>query len=103
MMTDSDKNLMDDDDTDSFEALESRLRTPYKKKPSPLVEDNKENNMNESGIEPINETVAETVEEEVQEVPRTPLVKSVSSSDVSSTEVPDVPIVIGDYNIVLII
>ena len=98
MMTDSDKNLMDDDDTDSFEALESRLRTPYKKKPSPLVEDNKEN-MNESGIEPINETVAETVEE----VPRTPLVKSVSSSDVSSTQVPDVPVVIGDYNNVLII
>ena len=59
MMTDSDKNLMDDDDTDSFEALESRLRTPYKKRPSPLVEEKNENH-DESGIEPINETVTET-------------------------------------------
>ena len=75
MMTDSDKNLMDDDDTDSFEALESRLKTPYKKRPSPLVEEKKEeNNENhdESGIEPINETVREAVageeEEDVVEV-----------------------------------
>ena len=75
MMTDSDKNLMDDDDTDSFEALESRLKTPYKKRPSPLVEEKKEeNNENhdESGIEPINETVVEAVageeEEDVVEV-----------------------------------
>ena len=50
MMTDSDKDLMDDDDTDSFEALESRLRTPYKKRPSTLVEDKNENH-DESGIE----------------------------------------------------
>ena len=76
MMTDSDKNLMDDDDTDSFEALESRLKTPYKKRPSPLLEEKKkeENNENhdESGIEPINESVVEAVpgeeEEDVVEV-----------------------------------
>ena len=120
MMTDSDKNLMDDDDTDSFEALESRLRTPYKKRPSPLVEETKENH-DESGIEPINETVTEVVvEEEVVEkevveeeekekvvapgtpvseadcvpvcVPRTPLVKSVSNADISQTPLAEVPL-----------
>ena len=69
MMTDKDKDLMDDDDTDSFEALESRLRTPYKKRPSPLVEEKNENH-DESGIEPINETLTETeaVAEEGEEV-----------------------------------
>ena len=158
MMTDSDKNLMDDDDTDSFEALESRLKTPYKKRPSPLVEEKKEeNNENhdESGIEPINETVVEAVageeeedvvevqkvveeqmvqelvqeeeqeehkeeqeeqkEQEEQEeqkeeaeaapvtpmsestcvplsVPRTPLVKSASNSDISRTPLVEVPL-----------
>ena len=150
MMTDSDKNLMDDDDTDSFEALESRLKTPYKKRPSPLVEEKKEeNNENhdESGIEPINETVVEAVageeeedvvevqkvveeqmvqelvqEEEQEEhkeehkeeqkeeveaapatpvseatcvplsVPRTPLVKSASNSNISRTPLVEVPL-----------
>ena len=115
MMTDSDKNLMDDDDTDSFEALESRLRTPYKKRPSPLVEEKNENH-DESGIEPINETVTETegvgeevVKEEVvavaapatplpepacvgDSVPRTPLVKSASNSDISGSPPAEVPL-----------
>ena len=92
MMTESDKNLMDEDDTDSFEALESRLKTPHKKKPSPLAEEKKENNMDESGIEPIIDTLTETDREEVCDVPRTPLVKSVSSSDISSPPVADVPL-----------
>ena len=109
MMTDSDKDLMDDDDTDSFEALESRLRTPYKKRPSPLVEEKNENH-DESGIEPINETLTETeaVAEEVEEVapgsppsepaclpdstPRTPLGKSASNSDISRSPLAEVPL-----------
>ena len=109
MMTDKDKDLMDDDDTDSFEALESRLRTPYKKRPSPLVEEKNENH-DESGIEPINETLTETeaVAEEVEEVapgsppsepacvpnstPRTPLVKSASNSDISRSPLAEVPL-----------
>ena len=90
MMTESDKNLMDDDDTDSFEALETRLKTPHKKKPSPLAEENKENIMNESGVEPIKET--EEDREEAGEVPSTPLVKSVSTSDISSSHVADIPL-----------
>ena len=111
-MTDKDKDLMDDDDTDSFEALESRLRTPCKKRPSPLVEENNENH-DESGIEPINETLTETeaFAEEVEEVeevapssppseptcvpnstPRTPLVKSASNSDISRSPLAEVPL-----------
>ena len=113
MMTDSDKDLMDDDDTDSFEALESRLRTPYKKKPSPLVEEKNENH-DESGIEPINVTDTDPGAEEVEKeeevvevspatplsvpacvadsVPRTPLVKSASNSDISLSPPAEVPL-----------
>ena len=56
MMTDNDRNCANDDDTESFEALESRMRTPYKQKPSALVD--KENTpANVSGVEPINDTI----------------------------------------------
>ena len=61
MMTDNDRNCANDDDTESFEALESRMRTPYKQKPSALARaEDKENtpaNGNVSGVEPINDTM----------------------------------------------
>ena len=61
MMNEDDKKCANDDDTMSFEALENRLRTPYKKQgQSKLAECNKENeaetendSINLSGVEPI--------------------------------------------------
>ena len=60
MMTDNDRNCANDDDTESFEALESRMRTPYKQKPSALAraEDKENTPANVSGVEPINDTIA---------------------------------------------
>ena len=59
MMTDNDRNCANDDDTESFEALESRMRTPYKQKPSALAraEDKENTPANVSGVEPINDTI----------------------------------------------
>ena len=59
MMTDNDRNCANDDDTESFEALESRMRTPYKQKPSALarLEDKENTPANVSGVEPINDTI----------------------------------------------
>ena len=64
MMNDDDKQCANEDDTDSFEALESRLKTPYKSVPSNLVfepppqldddKENKEDN-NVSGVEALND------------------------------------------------
>ena len=59
MMTDNDRNCANDDDTESFEALESRMRTPYKQKSSALarLEDKENTPANVSGVEPINDTI----------------------------------------------
>merc|ERR1719342_808735 len=53
MMNENDKKYINDDDTFSFEALEDRLRTPYKVKASVAEKENDPNNV--SGIEPIEE------------------------------------------------
>ena len=62
MMTENDRDCVNDDDTMSFEALESRMRTPYKESQrTPRVIEDKENTpSNLSGIEPImmNDTLA---------------------------------------------
>ena len=65
MMNENDKKFVNDDDTDSFEALENRLRTPYKKKASNLIVENKENDPNDvSGIEPMNDSQSKSVNAE---------------------------------------
>ena len=64
-MNDNDKKFANEDDTDSFEALENRLRTPYKKTPSNLIVESKENDPNDvSGIEPMNDSQSKSVIEE---------------------------------------
>ena len=58
MMTDNDRDCANDDDTMSFEALESRMRTPYKGS-AKMMEDKENTPSNLSGIEPImNNTIA---------------------------------------------
>ena len=62
MMTENDRDCVNDDDTMSFEALESRMRTPYKESQRTLrvIEDKENTPSNLSGIEPImmNDTIA---------------------------------------------
>ena len=58
MMTDNDRDCANDDDTMSFEALESRMRTPYKGS-AKMMEDKENTPSNLSGIEPMmNNTIA---------------------------------------------
>ena len=58
MMTENDRDCANDDDTMSFEALESRMRTPYKGS-AKRMEDKENSPSNLSGIEPMmNNTLA---------------------------------------------
>ena len=62
MMTENDRDCVNDDDTMSFEALESRMRTPYKEsqRTARVIEDKENTPSNLSGIEPMimNDTIA---------------------------------------------
>ena len=64
MMNENDKKFINDDDTYSFEALENRLRTPYKLKTREVEKENDPNNV--SGIEPIEEP--EEQKQDIQEI-----------------------------------
>jgi len=64
MMNENDKKFINDDDTYSFEALENRLRTPYKLKTREVEKENDPNNV--SGIEPIEEP--EEQNQDIQEI-----------------------------------
>jgi len=81
MMTDNDRDCANDDDTMSFETLESRMRTPYKGS-AKRMEDKENSPSNLSGIEPMmNNTLATpiaNVEEKEQD------------SDIESKKVCDV-------------
>ena len=58
MMTENDRDCANDDDTMSFEALESRMRTPYKERSAKVIEDKENTPSNLSGIEPMtNDTI----------------------------------------------
>ena len=54
MMNDNDRDCANEDDTMSFEALESRMRTPYKDRSVKVIEDKENTPSNLSGIEPMN-------------------------------------------------
>ena len=81
MMTENDRDCANDDDTMSFETLESRMRTPYKGS-AKRMEDKENSPSNLSGIEPMmNNTLATpiaNVEEKEQD------------SDIESKKVCDV-------------
>ena len=85
MMTDSDRDCANDDDTMSFEALESRMRTPYKGS-AKVMEDKENTPSNLSGIEPImNNTVASptvNVEEKEQDSD----IESTAESDLENVD-----------------
>ena len=65
MMTENDRDCANDDDTMSFEALEGRMRTPYKERSAKVIEDKENTPSNLSGIEPMtNDTIASPDKEE---------------------------------------
>ena len=66
MMNDNDRDCANEDDTMSFEALESRMRTPYKDRSVKVIEDKENTPSNLSGIEPMNDTVASPLNTSVE-------------------------------------
>ena len=116
MMTENDRDCANDDDTMSFEALESRMRTPYKERSAKVIEDKENTPSNLSGIEPMtNDTInasplnnsddkEEDVESKVEgyldneEHPRddvevnVSLRRAVSDTDLATEPAPEVPL-----------